>query len=274
MNISKIKPVTPSLRFRVKPDFSILTKNNKTVKRLFKSIKKTGGRNNSGKMTMRYIGGGHKKKFRVIDFKRTKNKVKGKIMSIEYDPYRTAFISLVNYSDGEKKYIITPEGIKVGETIVDGDKNSPEIGCCLQLKDIPIGSPIFNIESIPEGGAKYSRSAGCCAQLLGKEKDFVSIKLPSGETKLLSDRCKATIGVVSNANHSNERIGKAGRNRWKGIRPRVRGVAMNPVDHPMGGGEGKASGGHPRSRNGKPAKGLKTRKKKKYSDRYILKRRK
>ena len=273
MNASKVKPITPSLRFRIKPDYSCLKKSKK-VKKLIKSIKKTGGRNNSGKMTMRYIGGGHKKKLRIIDFKRNKPKIKGKIVNIEYDPFRTAFIALVNFSDGEKKYIICPDGVKVGDTILDGDKNYPEIGCCLHLKDIPTGSFIHNIELNPGGGAKIVRSAGCYAQLLGKEENFVSIKLPSGETRLIHDKCKATVGIVSNPNHINETIGKAGRNRWKGIRPRVRGVAMNPVDHPMGGGEGKASGGHPRSRNGKPAKGLKTRRNKKYSNKYILKRRK
>ena len=205
MNTTKVKPITPGLRFRIKQDYSILNKGKK-VKKLIKSIKKTGGRNNSGKMTMRYIGGGHKKKLRLIDFKRNKTKVKGKIASIEYDPCRTAFIALVNYTDGEKRYIICPDGAKVGDVVLDGDKNYPEVGCCLFLKDIPTGSFIHNIELNPGGGAKIVRSAGCYAQLLGKEKDFVSIKLPSGETRLVSDKCKATIGVISNTNHINETI--------------------------------------------------------------------
>lgn len=273
MNTSKLKPVTPCSRFRIKPDFSKLT-DCKKVKKLLKPLKKTGGRNNAGKMTMRYIGGGHKKKLRVIDFKRQKVGVKGTIKSIEYDPIRTAFISLVNYSDGDKRYIISPENIKIGDKIMSGVDSAPEIGCCLPLKNIPTGTFIHNIELNVGAGAKLVRSAGCYAQLLGKSGELSSIKLPSGETRLINSNCLATVGIVSNSNHINETVGKAGRNRWKGIRPRVRGVAMNPVDHPMGGGEGKASGGTPRSRNGMPSKGLKTRKHKKYSNKYIVKRRK
>jgi large subunit ribosomal protein L2 len=273
MNVLKAKPITPGSRFRIKSDFSKLTKHIKP-KKLLKFKHKTGGRNNSGKMTMRYIGGGHKKKLREIDFKRQNFGVKGKVVSIEYDPYRTAFIALVNYSNGDKRYIIAPEGLKVGDTVTSGKGSIPEIGCTLQLNEIPTGTFIHNIELNPGAGAKIVRSAGCYAQLLAKDGDFVSIKLPSGETRLVNSKCLATVGIVSNGNHMNEMVGKAGRNRWKGIRPRVRGVAMNPVDHPMGGGEGKASGGHPRSRNGKPAKGLKTRKPNKYSDKLITSRKK
>ena len=267
------KPITPGSRFRIKPNFSVLT-GTKRCKKLCKILKKTGGRNNSGKMTIRNIGGGHKKKLRIIDFRRDKEGVKGKVASIEYDPNRTAFISLIKYVDGDKRYIITPENIKVGDVVASGEGSIPEIGCSLPLKNIPVGTFIHNIELNIGGGAKLVRSAGCCAQLLGKDNGFVSVKLPSGETRLVNDKCFATVGTISNSNHINETIGKAGRNRWKGRRPRVRGVAMNPVDHPMGGGEGKASGGHPRSRNGKPSKGLKTRKNKKYSNRFILNKRK
>lgn len=267
------KPVTPGSRFRIRPVFSKLTKC-KADKRLLKVLKRTGGRNNSGKMTVRNIGGGHKKKLREIDFKRSKIGIKGIVASIEYDPNRSAFISLVKYVDGEKRYIISPENIKVGDTVVSGEKSIPEIGCSLPLKNIPIGTFIHNIEINIGAGAKLVRSAGCCAQLVGKDNGFVSVKLPSGETRLINDKCYATVGTISNSSHINETLGKAGRNRWKGRRPKVRGVAMNPVDHPMGGGEGKASGGHPRSRKGKPAKGMKTRKNKKYSNRFIISKRK
>lgn len=266
------KPITPGRRWRVKPDFSVLSRT-KADKSLLRSLKRTGGRNNSGKMTVRNIGGGHKKKFRDIDFKRRKENIKGRISSIEYDPNRTAFIALVKYIDGDKRYIIAPENLHVGDVVTSGEDCVPEIGCSLPLKKIPVGTFIHNIEINVGAGAKLVRSAGCCAQLLGKDNGFASIKLPSGETRLINDKCFATVGTISNSNHMNELLGKAGRNRWKGRRPRVRGVAMNPVDHPMGGGEGKASGGHPRSRNGKPAKGLKTRRNKKYSNKFILSKR-
>jgi large subunit ribosomal protein L2 len=225
-------------------------------------------------MTMRYIGGGHKKLYRLIDFKRDKENIEGTIKSIEYDPNRSARIALVVYKDGEKRYIIAPQGIKVGQKVMSGKKAQPEVGNTLYLSDIPIGSIIHNIELHPGKGAAIARSAGSYAQLTSREGKYAVIKLPSGEQRLILVSCKATIGAVSNPDHNLEVHGKAGRKRWLGIRPRTRGVAMNPVDHPMGGGEGRASGGHPRSRKGVPAKGYKTRNPKKSSSKYILERRK
>jgi large subunit ribosomal protein L2 len=225
-------------------------------------------------MTMRYIGGGHKKKYRVIDFLRNKDGVSAIVKTIEYDPNRTARIALVEYTDGEKRYIIAPNGLKVGQTIISGTDIAPEVGNTLLLSDIPLGTVVHNIELRPGQGAAMARSAGSYAQLLSREGKFAIIKLPSGETRMVLTACKATIGSVSNADHNIEKSGKAGRSRWLGRRPRNRGVAMNPVDHPMGGGEGRASGGHPRSRKGLPAKGYKTRAKKKDSNKYIIERRK
>ena len=269
----KIKPTTPGLRFRVPPSFDEITSSS-PEKSLLKTLKKSGGRNSKGKMTVRNIGGGHKKKIRLIDFKRKKDGIVAKVKSIEYDPTRSANIALIYYIDGEKSYIIAPSGLKVGDSVVSGNDSPIEIGNTLSLDLIPLGSIIHNLEITPGKGASMVRSAGSFAQIVAKEGKYATIKLPSGESRLILLTCRATIGSVSNSNHMNVRLGKAGRNRWLGRRPRVRGVAMNPVDHPMGGGEGKASGGHPRSRTGLYSKGLKTRKKNKYSDRLIIKKRK
>ena len=271
--IKKITPVTPGLRFRIPPSFEEIT-TNKPEKSLLTTLKKSGGRNSSGKMTVRNIGGGHKRKIRIVDFKRIRDGIEASVKSIEYDPNRSANIALINYSDGHKSYIIAPSGLKVGQKIISGDSAPILIGNCLKLNDIPLGTIIHNIELFPSKGASLARSAGSFAQLVAKEGKYGTIKLPSGEMRLVLLECRATIGSVSNSNHMNTRLGKAGRNRWLGRRPRVRAVAMNPVDHPMGGGEGKASGGHPRSRNGLYSKGLKTRKKNKYSDKLIIKKRK
>ncbi|WP_207428187.1 50S ribosomal protein L2 [Pedobacter sp. SYSU D00535] len=273
MAVRRFKPVTPGTRFRVGGDYSDVT-TNVPEKSLVVSIKKSGGRNNTGKMTMRYLGGGHKKSYRLIDFKRDKNNIPATVATIEYDPNRTARIALLHYADGEKRYIIAPEGLTVGQTVISGEGAAPEVGNALQLKSIPLGSIIHNIELNPGQGASIARSAGTYAQLSARDGKYAIIKLPSGETRMILATCMATIGSVSNAEKSNEVLGKAGRKRWLGIRPRVRGVAMNPVDHPMGGGEGRASGGHPRSRKGLLAKGYKTRNKKKASSRYIIEGRK
>jgi large subunit ribosomal protein L2 len=225
-------------------------------------------------MTMRYIGGGHKKKYRIIDFKRDKDNIAAVVKTIEYDPNRSARIALVVYADGEKRYILAPGGLKTGQTIISGDEVAPELGNALPLSKIPLGSIIHNIELRPGQGASLARSAGSSAQITSRDGKYAIIKLPSGETRMILVNCKATIGAVSNSDHALTKSGKAGRSRWLGIRPRTRGVAMNPVDHPMGGGEGRASGGHPRSRRGVPAKGFKTRSKKKMSGKYIIERRK
>ncbi len=273
MAVKKFNPVTPGTRNRLGGDYSDVT-TNVPEKSLVVSIKRSGGRNNTGKMTMRYIGGGHKKSYRLIDFKRDKKDVPATVATIEYDPNRTARIALLNYADGEKRYIIAPEGLKVGQTVLSGDAVAPEVGNALPLKSIPLGSVIHNIELQPGQGASIARSAGTFAQLAARDGKYAIIKLPSGESRMILSTCMATIGSVSNSEKANEVLGKAGRNRWLGVRPRVRGVAMNPVDHPMGGGEGRTSGGHPRSRTGVLAKGYKTRNKKKTSDRYIIERRK
>ncbi|GGG77107.1 50S ribosomal protein L2 [Parapedobacter pyrenivorans] len=273
MAVKRFKPVTPGTRFRIGGDYSDVT-TNVPEKSLVVKIKKSGGRNDSGKMTMRYLGGGHKKAYRLIDFKRDKKDVPAKVATIEYDPNRTARIALLHYVDGEKRYIIAPTGLKVGQTIVSGDKVAPEIGNTLPLQNIPLGSIIHNIELNPGQGGSIARSAGTYAQLSARDGKYAIIKLPSGESRMILATCLATIGSVSNAEKATERLGKAGRKRWLGRRPRVRGVAMNPVDHPMGGGEGRASGGHPRSRKGLLAKGYKTRSKKKASNRYIIEKRK
>lgn len=273
MGLRKLKPTTPGQRHKVANDFATVT-TNKPEKSLLKGKTKSGGRNNTGKMTMRYIGGGHKQKLRTVDFKREKYGVPAIVKTIEYDPGRTARIALVVYADGEKRYIVAPEGLAVGQNIVSGRDAAPEVGNTLFLSDIPLGTIIHNIELYPGKGASLARSAGSYAQLNAREGKYATIKLPSGEIRMVLVTCTATIGSVSNSEHSLTRSGKAGRTRWQGRRPRVRGVAMNPVDHPMGGGEGKSSGGHPRSRNGMPAKGFKTRSRTKASNRFIVDRRK
>jgi len=273
MAVKKIRPLTPGQRFRVAPDFSILTKT-KPERSLLLPVKSSGGRNNTGKMTMRYIGGGHKRRLRIIDFKRRKYNIPALVNSIEYDPMRTAYIALLHYVDGEKAYIIAPIGLKVGDRVLSGTAIAPEVGNAMPLKTMPTGTIVHNIELHPGRGAAMARSAGTYAQLLAKEEKYVTLKLPSGEMRMVLGECMATVGTVSNSDHNNIVLGKAGRSRWLGIRPRTRGVAMNPVDHPMGGGEGKASGGHPRSRKGLYAKGKKTRNRNKYSKQYILSKKK
>jgi len=272
MAVKKIKPVTPGQRRKIVNTFEELT-SSRPEKSLTKGKSKSGGRNNQGRMTMRYIGGGHKKTYRIIDFKRDKDGVPATVKTVEYDPNRTAFIALLFYADGAKRYIIAPNGLKVGDSIISGKDVAPEIGNTLFLSDIPLGTVVHNVELQPNKGAELARSAGSYAQIVSKEGKFILIKLPSGEIRKILATCRATIGTVSNSDHALEKSGKAGRTRWQGRRPRVRGVAMNPVDHPMGGGEGKSSGGHPRSRNGLLAKGFKTRGKK-ASDKYIVERRK
>jgi len=273
MGLKKLRPLTPSQRFKLVSDYSEIT-TNVPEKSLLVGAKRSGGRNNSGKMTMRYIGGGHKQNYRFIDFKRDKDGIPATVKSIEYDPNRSARISLVFYKDGEKRYIVAPNGIKVGQTILSGTGATPDVGNTLFLSEIPLGTIIHNIELRPGQGASIARSAGSYAQLAARDGKYAVIKMPSGETRLILTTCKATIGSVSNPDHNLEVSGKAGRTRWMGKRPRTRPVAMNPVDHPMGGGEGRASGGHPRSRNGVPAKGYKTRTLKKSSNRYIIEKRK
>lgn len=271
MALKKLRPITPGQRFRLAPAFDEIT-SDVPEKSLLAPIKKSGGRNNSGRMTMRYMGGGHKKQYRIIDFKRTKHGVPATVKAIEYDPNRTARIALLYYADGEKSYIIAPTGLTVGTVITSGPGIAPEVGNCLPLSDIPLGTIIHNIELMPGNGAILARSAGAYAQLVAREGKYATIKLPSGEMRMVLVNCVATVGTVSNSDHMNVNLGKAGRKRWLGTRPRVRGVAMNPVDHPMGGGEGKSSGGHPRSRNGVYAKGQKTRNKNKYSESLIVNR--
>ena len=273
MAVKKLRPITPGQRYRTAPVFGEVTAS-KPEKSLTKSVKRTGGRNNTGRMTIRNVGGGHKKKYRVIDFKRGKVGIPATVKSIEYDPMRTARIALLFYADGEKSYILAPDNLAVGATVVSGKGIAPEVGNALPLAEIPLGTIIHNIEMKPGKGGAMARSAGTYAQLVAKEGKYATLKLPSGEMRLVLNVCMATIGSVSNSDHMNVRLGKAGRNRWLGRRPRVRGVAMNPVDHPMGGGEGKSSGGHPRSRNGLYAKGQKTRTPKKYSNKMIISKRK
>ncbi|HPE56487.1 MAG TPA: 50S ribosomal protein L2 [Bacteroidales bacterium] len=273
MALKKFKPTTSSQRFKIISAFDEVT-TSKPEKSLLAPMKKSGGRNNEGKMTMRYMGGGHKQKYRIIDFKRDKEGMPAKVKTIEYDPNRTARIALLVYTDGEKRYIVAPHGLKVDQEVIAGKGVSPEVGNSMYLSEIPFGTIIHNIELRPGQGAKMARSAGSYAQLVSREGKFAIIKLPSGETRMILNTCKATVGMVSNPDHSLEVSGKAGRSRWLGRRPRTRGVVMNPVDHPMGGGEGRSSGGHPRSRKGLPAKGYKTRSKKKASSKYIIERRK
>ena len=273
MGIKKINPLTPGQRFKVVTTFDDVTAS-KPQKSLTKVKTRSGGRNNDGRMTMRYVGGGHKKKYRVIDFKRDKFGIPATVKTIEYDPNRTARIALLFYADGEKRYIISPKDLKVGDQIMSGKGVPPNNGNTLYLSDIPLGTTVHNVELSPGKGASFARSAGAGVQLVAREGKYATLKLPSGETRMVLVTCMATIGSVSNSEHALQKSGKAGRSRWFGRRPRTRGVAMNPVDHPMGGGEGKSSGGHPRSRNGIPAKGFKTRSKKKASNKHIVKRRK
>jgi len=273
MSVRKLKPVTPGQRFRVVNGFDAIT-TDKPEKSLLAPKKRSGGRNNQGRMTTRNIGGGHKQKYRIIDFKRDKSGIPATVKTIEYDPNRTAFIALLSYADGEKRYVIAQNGLEVGKTIVSGAGVDPEIGNAMLLSEIPLGTTISCIELRPGQGAVMARSAGSFAQLMARDGKYATIKLPSGETRLILLTCMATIGVVSNSDHQLLVSGKAGRSRWLGRRPRTRPVVMNPVDHPMGGGEGKSSGGHPRSRNGIPAKGFRTRSKTKASNKYILERRK
>lgn len=274
MSVKKLKPITPGQRFRVVISHEAIT-TSKPEKSLLKPIKKSGGRNNSGKMTMRYKGGGHKRRYRIIDFKRDKQDITGTVDSIQYDPNRSAFIALIKYEDGEKRYIIAQNGLKVGQKIASKNSGlSADIGNTMPLSEIPFGTIISCIELYPGQGAVLVRSAGTFAQLMARKGKYATIKLPSGEIRMILATCKATIGAVSNTDHSLVVSGKAGRSRWLGRRPRTRPVAMNPVDHPMGGGEGRASGGHPRSRKGLPAKGYRTRSKTKASNKHIVERRK
>ena len=271
MALRKFKPVTAGTRWRIGNAYAEVTTNT-PEQSLLEPKKRTGGRNFSGRRTMRYRGGGHKKKYRVIDFKRNKTSVEATVKTIEYDPNRSSFIALVEYTDGEKRYIIAPQGLQVGNKVVSGNDVAPEIGNALQLKNMPLGTNVHNIEMQPGQGGKLARSAGSSAQLTNKEDRYAVLKMPSGELRKILINCYATVGVVSNSDHFLQSMGKAGRNRWRGIKPRTRGVAMNPVDHPMGGGEGKASGGQPRSRNGQYSRGLKTRTKGKGSDKQIIQR--
>ncbi len=272
MAIKKLKPTTPGQRQRSQANFAEITKS-EPEKNLLAPVRRKGGRNNNGRITVRHQGGGHKRRYRIIDFKRNKHGVPARVAAIEYDPNRTARIALLVYADGEKRYIIAPNELKVGAKVVSGPDAPPEPGNCLPLGRIPVGSFVHAIEMKPGKGAQLARSAGTYAQLTAREGKYVTLKLPSSETRLVPANCMATIGTTSNPEHMNIELGKAGRSRWLGIRPKTRGVAMNPVDHPMGGGEGKASGGHPRSPSGVPAKGYRTRKKNKQSNKYIIRRR-
>lgn len=271
MALKKFKPITAGTRWRIGNAFAEVTTDT-PEKSLLAPQKRSGGRNFQGRRSMRYIGGGHKKKYRIVDFKRDKHDVEATVKTVEYDPNRSAFIALLSYADGEKRYILAPQGVQVGAKLVSGEKVAPEVGNALPLKNMPLGTVIHNIELHPGQGGVIARSAGAYAQLNAKEEKYAVLKMPSGELRRVLIQCTATVGTVSNSDHALQSMGKAGRNRWRGIRPRTRGVAMNPVDHPMGGGEGKASGGHPRSRNGKVAKGLKTRKRHKGSNKLIMQR--
>ncbi|MCO6481192.1 MAG: 50S ribosomal protein L2 [Flavobacteriales bacterium] len=272
MGIRKINPVTAGTRHKVAVDFEEVTHGTPERSLLRGRVGKSGGRNSSGKMTMRYIGGGHKKLYRVIDTKRDKKGIAGLVKTIEYDPNRSARIALVHYPDGEKRYILAPNGLKVGQSIISGQGVPPEVGNALPLGEIPLGTLVHNVELQPGKGGAFARSAGTFAQLNAREGRYATLKMPSGEVRMVLVSCMATVGVVGNAEHMLQRSGKAGRSRWLGRRPRTRPVAMNPVDHPMGGGEGRASGGHPRSRKGLLAKGRKTRAPKNLSNKFIIQR--
>jgi large subunit ribosomal protein L2 len=271
------KPITPTQRYKSVADFSVLTPKKDQPKkpaRLTSSLSKSGGRNQFGKMTVRHIGGGHKRKFRVIDFLRNKREIPARVASLEYDPNRTAYIALLNYADGEKRYILAPLNLNVGDSVLASESADIKPGNNLSLSSIPVGTLIHNLEVEPGKGGKLARSAGGFAQLMAKEAEYCQVKMPSGEIRLLHSRCKASIGQLANTDHENIKLGKAGRARWLGIRPTNRGVSMNPIDHPHGGGEGKASGGgHPRTPWGVPTKGYKTRNNKR-TDTFIVKRRK
>ena len=273
MAIRKLKPTTPGQRHKIIGSFETITAS-VPEKSLVVGKKATGGRNHQGKMTMGYLGGGHKRRYRIIDFKRTKDGIPAVVKSIEYDPNRSARIALLYYADGEKTYILAPNGLQVGTSVMSGPDAAPEVGNALPLAVIPIGTVVHNIELRPGQGAKMARSAGTFAQLVAREEKYAIIKMPSGEVRKILSACKATIGSVGNSDHALEKSGKAGRSRWLGRRPHNRGVVKNPVDHPMGGGEGRASGGHPRSPKGLYSKGLKTRAPKKHSSKYIVERRK
>ena len=273
MAIKKYKPVTPGQRNKAISSFEEIT-TNKPYKKLLVPLKSSGGRNNTGQMTVRYKGGGHKRMYRLVDFLRQKDGVKAEVLTIEYDPNRSARIALVQYADGEKSYILAPAGLQVGQTVESGSGVAPEVGNCLPLSEIPVGTLVHAIELRPGQGATMARSAGTYAQLAAREGKYAILRLPSGETRMVPSACRATIGTVSNPDHNLESFGKAGRSRWLGRRPHNRGVVMNPHDHPMGGGEGRASGGHPRSRKGLPAKGYKTRNPKAVSNKFIIERRK
>ncbi|MEM6325926.1 MAG: 50S ribosomal protein L2 [Bacteroidota bacterium] len=273
MAIRKLKPNTPGQRQRSVSAFDTITKS-EPEKSLLAPLKKSGGRNNHGRITSRHRGGGHKRRYRIIDFKRDKVGIPARIAAIEYDPNRSARIALLVYADGEKRYIIAPDKVEVGQTVVSGPDALPDVGNCLPLSAIPLGTTVHAVEMRPGKGAQLARSAGTYAQLTAREGKTATLKLPSGEVRRVPVQCMATIGQTSNPDHFNIEVGKAGRSRWLGIRPQTRGVAMNPVDHPMGGGEGKASGGHPKSPTGVYAKGFKTRKKNKASNQDIVRRRK
>jgi len=275
MGLKHYKPTSPGRRLMTTPDNAELTKGKKPERRLTTPLRKTGGRNNHGHITSRHIGGGHKRRYRIIDWKRDKDGVEGKVVSIEYDPNRSARIALIQYVDGEKRYILWPEGLNVGDKVLSGEDVDPKVGNALPLRAIPLGAMIHNVELKPGRGGQLIRAAGSAGQLMAKEGKYAHIRMPSGEVRLVLLECRATIGVVGHAEHGTVRIGKAGRNRWLGRRPRVRGVAMNPVDHPHGGGEGKATQGnpHPVTPWGMPTKGYKTRKNKR-TEKFIVKRRK
>ncbi len=272
MATKKLKSVTPGQRHRIAPVFDDVT-TNVPEKSLTEGIHKSGGRNNRGRKTSRHRGGGHKRRYRIIDFKRNKFDIPATVQTIEYDPNRSARIALVAYADGEKRYIIAPDKLKVGDTVISGQNVNPDLGNSMPMASIPVGTFIHAIELNPGQGAIICRSAGTSAQLVARQDKYVTIKMPSGEVRMILGACMATIGTTSNPDHMNTTIGKAGRSRWLGRRPQTRGVAMNPVDHPMGGGEGKASGGHPRSPWGQMAKGKKTRNKRKLSSKFIVRRR-
>tara|TARA_B100001248_G_C27333562_1_gene432659 strand:- start:58 stop:885 length:828 start_codon:yes stop_codon:yes gene_type:complete len=274
MSVKKLKPISNAQRFRVVNNFDMVTAS-KPDKTLISPNKRTGGRNNKGRMTVRHVGGGHKRQYRIIDFKRDKYDTPAEIITIEYDPNRSSFVALVKYSDGEKRYIVAQAGLKVGQKVTSGVNNvNPDLGNAMPLSLIPLGTIISCMELVPGKGANIARSAGSFAQLMAREDKYATVKLPSGETRMILSKCFATIGAVSNSDHQLVVSGKAGRSRWLGRRPRTRPVAMNPVDHPMGGGEGRASGGHPRNKNGVPAKGFKTRSRTKKSNKFILERKK
>jgi large subunit ribosomal protein L2 len=273
--IKKFKPTTPGRRFMSVPTFEEITKK-KPERSLVEILKNKAGRNMQGRMTMRHRGGGHKRKYRIIDFKRDKDGIPAKVAAIEYDPNRTAYIALLHYADGEKRYILAPDGLRVGDTVMSGENADIRPGNALKLVDIPVGSTVHNIELVPGKGGQMVRAAGTSAQLMAREGGMATLRLPSGEMRMVPEECRATIGQVGNIDHENITIGKAGRSRWLNRRPHVRGVVMNPVDHPHGGGEGKAPIGRksPVTPWGKPTLGYKTRKKNKASDKYIVKRRK